>query len=105
LNVILESVSLSGYILERGGPVVPGKLKDMPENYEPIVLVDVKKLLLWERIKYQDFPMIVILVIHLISHMATGSIKTTGLDKDVKITELLFGSETIPLIQILLTLL
>jgi len=58
--------------LERGGPVVPGKLKDMPDDYKPIVIEDIKALLLYERIKFQDLPMTVILVIHLISHMATG---------------------------------
>jgi hypothetical protein len=52
VNVVLESVSLSGYILERGGPVVPGKLKDQPDDYKPIILVDTKRLLLKERIKY-----------------------------------------------------
>ena len=59
---------------------MPGKLKDMPDDYKPIIIEDVKRILLWERMKYQDFPMVIILVIHLISHLATGKIDVVKMD-------------------------
>ena len=74
----------------------------MPDDYKPIVIEDIKALLLYERIKFQDLPMTVILVIHLISHMATGEVKITS---EKQFTKLMFDSETVPTIQILLTLL
>jgi len=52
----------------------------MPDDYEPIIVEDVKRVFLYERMKYQDFPMVIILIIHLISHIATGKIDVIHMD-------------------------
>jgi hypothetical protein len=70
-NVVLESISLSDYMLAYGGPVVAGKLKNLPADHEMVTVDDMKLILLGERLKYQDFPMLVILISHCITHLAT----------------------------------
>jgi len=75
-NVVLESISLSDYMLAYGGPVVVGKLKNLPADHEmvkryKVTVDDMKLILLGERLKFQDFPMLVILISHCITHVAT----------------------------------
>ena len=58
-------------MLAYGGPVVAGKLKNLPPDYEIVTVDDMKLILLGERLKFQDLPMLVILISHCIAHVAT----------------------------------
>jgi hypothetical protein len=75
----------------------------MPEDYVPIVIDDTKVILLYERMKYQDLPMLFILILSLISHMATGKVEVSD-DSGAEIAVLMYEIEHIPSVQILLTL-
>jgi len=67
--VVLESTSLSEYLIENGGPVIPGKQKDLVG--QPRVIVEsITSAMLIERIKFQDLPMLGILAVHFLLSMA-----------------------------------
>ena len=68
--VVLESTSLSEYIIDNGGPVVAGKQKEL--LYKPRVIVEsITRSLLADKLKYQDLPMLLILVVHLLATMGS----------------------------------
>ena len=62
-------MSLSDYMAEYGGPVIAGKKKDRPVTPTPVVK-DITGTLLIHKLKYQDLPMLFILVIHVLATMS-----------------------------------
>lgn len=54
---------------EYGGPVIAGKKKDRPVTPTPVVK-DITGTLLIHKLKYQDLPMLFILVIHVLATMS-----------------------------------
>ena len=68
---MLESTSLSEYIIDNGGPVVAGKQKDLA--HKPRVVVEsITKRLLADKLKYQDLPMLAILAVHFLVLLSAG---------------------------------
>lgn len=54
---------MSEYMIDNGGPVVAGKKKDL--EGKPVVVVEsITRPLLADKLKYQDLPMLAILVVH-----------------------------------------
>jgi len=76
---VLESTSLSEYMIEYGGPVVAGQKKELAEYEQerapvfkpPVVVESITKALLADKLKYQDLPMLIILLIHRLTTMLT----------------------------------
>ena len=58
-------------MLPYGGPVLAGKVKNLPPEQERVQIDDMKLILLQQRMKFQDFPMLVLLISHCITHAAT----------------------------------
>ena len=56
--------------------MVAGKVKNLPPELQRVQIDDVKLILLRERMKFQDFPMLVLLVSHCIAHAATLEAKS-----------------------------
>ena len=66
---------MSEYMIDRGGPVVAGKKKDLVGM--PVVVVEsITRPLLADKLKYQDLPMLAILVVHFLATM--GSVESAG---------------------------
>lgn len=51
--------------------MVAGKRKNLPNDHNSVTVDDMKLILLRERLKFQDLPMLVILITHCITHIAT----------------------------------
>jgi len=54
---------------EYGGPVIAGKKKDRPSTPTPVVK-DITGTLLIHKLKYQDLPMLLILIVHVLATMS-----------------------------------
>ena len=68
---MLESTSLSEYMIDLGGPVVAGKKKELVDK--PVVVVEsITRPLLADKLKYQDLPMLAVLVVHFLATMSSG---------------------------------
>ena len=58
-------------MVDNGGPVVAGKKKYLIDK--PVVVVEsITRPLLADKLKYQDLPMLAILVVHLLITMSSG---------------------------------
>ena len=58
-------------MIDNGGPVVAGKKKELAK--EPVVVVEsITRPLLADKLKYQDLPMLAILVVHVLAAMSSG---------------------------------
>lgn len=60
-------------MVELGGPVIPGKAKEAAKH--PLARVKVAAIsgpLLADKLKYQDLPMLVVLVLHLLASLGSG---------------------------------
>lgn len=62
--VILESISLSDYIFENQGPILAGKKKEWPKDLKNVKVFHITNSLLHDKMRYQDFPMLAIMMIH-----------------------------------------
>lgn len=70
IAIILESTSLSEYLIDYGSNIVPGKLKNpLAERFEVYSISDA---LVEEKLKYQDFPMICIFIVGFLINMLSG---------------------------------
>lgn len=71
IAIILESTSLSEYMIEYGSNIVPGKEKYLPhgEKYEVYSISDA---LVEDKMKHQDLPMICIFIIGFLINMLSG---------------------------------
>ena len=87
---VLDSVSLSDYMLDFGGPVVAGKKKDQPKDKPVVVVEDIKSRLLLDRLKLQDLPMLFILTVHFLVHAIIEAGKPPRGD----------GLDVVPVVQI-----
>lgn len=64
----LDSVSLSDYMIEYGGPVIPGKKKYLPQTPGPVV-DDITARLLSDKLKFQDMPMAILLLVWVLASL------------------------------------
>ena len=67
--VVLESTSLSEYMIELGGPIFKEKSINQIDPSKRYKVISITANLVKDRLKYQDLPMLVVLGIFLISHL------------------------------------
>lgn len=68
LAVLLESTSLTEYMIELGGPVVPGKQKYFTEQKD--VAEALVTPILADRLKLQDLPMALIITVYFLASLS-----------------------------------
>lgn len=64
---------MSYYLFELGTPVTLAKKKEDADEVEEIKIFDITSSLLNDKMRYQDFPMIAIMLIHFISTLGSGN--------------------------------
>lgn len=72
LAVVLESTSLSEYMIDLGGPVVPGKIKLHLEDQKDIAET-LTYPIMKNRLQLQDIPMSVILIIFMLASLSSST--------------------------------
>ena len=71
LAVVLESTSLSEYMIDLGGPVVPGKIKLNKSQQD--VAETLTYPIMKNRLKLQDLPMALVFIVFLITSLSSSS--------------------------------
>ena len=70
IAIILESTSLSEYLIDYGSTIVPGKEKNL--SVEKQYVFSISDALVQDKLKYQDFPMICIFLFGFFVNMLSG---------------------------------